>query len=67
MNPEKKFLNHLGGAEYLTMDITAHAWLGWTDLFSRVREMQQMLSTMAIPTSEAVLLQIRIRTFIVTL
>ena len=62
MNPEKKFLSHLGGAEYLTMDITAHAWPGWTDLFSLVSEMQQMLSTRAIPTSEAVLLQVRVRT-----
>ena len=64
MNPEKKFLSHLGGAEYLTWTLLRMRGRGglWTDLFSLVREMQQMLSTRAIPTSEAVLLQVRVRT-----
>ena len=60
--PGEEVPQPLGRGGVPDMDITAHAWPGWTDLFSRVREMQQMLSTRAIPTSEAVLLQVRVRT-----
>ena len=42
--PEKKFLISLGGAEYL---------------FSLVRDMQQMLRTMAMPMSDAELLKLK--------
>ena len=60
--PGEEVPQPLGRGGVPDMDITAHAWPGWTDLFSLVREMQQMLSTRAIPTSEAVLLQVRVRT-----